>query len=223
MAISLPPNPLLDVPLFAGLDSALIDTLADSSWMRRYPRGQVLVSQGDQCEEFKILEQGRVRISRFGQDGREVVMAMRSAPAVFGELTLFDGARCSATLIADSDVELRLFDLRYMRTVIAQHPQAAMAMLRSMAGIMRETNERLADVMSLDAPGRLAKWLLAQGTSSGDATRIPSQEALALSLGTTRVTVNRSLRRFERLGLIEMQGRTVTLRDRAALQAITMP
>ncbi len=52
---------------------------------------------------------------------------------------------------------------------------------------------------------------------------IQSQEALALSLGTTRVTVNRTLRRFERLGLIEMRGQAVSIRDHAALRAITIP
>lgn len=223
MTTAPPKNPLLSVPLFAGLDSELLDILLASCWVRRYPQGQILVSQGDQCEEFKILERGRVRISRFGMDGREVVLAMRSAPTVFGELTLFDGARCSATLIADTEVELRIFDINHMRSTIAGHPEAAMAMLRTMAGIMRATNERLADVMSLDVPGRLAKWLLDQGAETGTVSMSQSQEALALSLGATRVTVNRALRRFDRLGLISMHGRSLTILDPVSLCEITVP
>lgn len=211
---------LAEVPLFADLDRGILDALAAESWIRRYPKGQVLVSEGDRCEEFKFLEEGRVRVSRFTQGGRETVLFVREPPAVFGELALFDGALCSVTLIADSDVRVRMFDRRYMLTVIEQNPGAAMALLRFMAATTRATNERLVDMMSLDAPGRLAKWLLTQAADDGWLTLDQSQEALALSLGTTRVTVNQILRRFERLGLVDVRGKTIELCDVPALQSI---
>lgn len=217
MANLSPSNPLVGVPLFADLSPDVLDQFLDGSWMRCYPRGQVLVSQGDQCEEFKLLEAGRVRFSRFGVDGREVVIGARSAPTVFGEMTVFDGARCTVTLIADTDVALRLFSVHHVRSVIEQHPEAAMAMLRTMAGILRDTNERLMDMMTLDASGRLAKWLVTRSQDSDDLTIPQSQEALARSLGTSRVTVNRLLRQFDRLGLIETQGRRVRVVDRRGL------
>jgi CRP-like cAMP-binding protein len=86
--------------------------------------------------------------------------------------------------------------------------------------MVRETNERLTDIMTLDAPGRLAKWLLSRSTSGDQVTIEQSQEALALYLGTTRVTVNRTLRRFVHLGLIEMHGREVVIRNRVNLAAL---
>jgi CRP-like cAMP-binding protein len=104
--------------------------------------------------------------------------------------------------------------------LIEGEPAVAMALLHAMATMVRATNERLSDVLALDVPGRLAKWLLARGAGSGRLTLDLSQESLALQLGTTRVTVNRSLRRLERLGLIEANGSDIRLIDIKALQSI---
>lgn len=66
--------------------------------------------------------------------------------------------------------------------------------------------------------GRLAKWLLAHAGDDGEVTLDQSQEALARSLGTSRQTLNRSLHRVERLGLIEMAGHTIRILDAGALR-----
>lgn len=162
-------------------------------------------------------------MSRFTLGGQETLLRIREPPAMFGELALFDGALCSATLIAESEIQVRMFDRRYMLSVIEQNPPAAMALLRNLAATIRVMNDQLMDMMSLDVPGRLAKWLLTRAAGDGHIALEQSQESLALELGTTRVTVNRTLRRFERLGLIEMRGRVVVIRDRVALQAFTVP
>ena len=205
---------------FADLDPAVLDEIAIESWLRRYPRGQVLVHQGDRCFDFKLLEAGRVRVSRFTSDGQEAVLFVRTPPAVFGEVALFDDAPCSATLIAESDLEVRLFPVEHVRAVFARHPEAALLMLRNMARLLCASNDRLTDVLALDAPGRLAKWLLAQGGETGALSLDQSQETLALALGTTRVTVNRTLRRFERLGWIAVDGREIRIRDTGALRSM---
>lgn len=44
MAIAPPSHSLSTFRLFAGLDTDVLDALAAESWVRRYPKGQVLVS-----------------------------------------------------------------------------------------------------------------------------------------------------------------------------------
>ena len=206
-----PPHLLGQVPLFAELPPATLDRLGRESRLRRFPRGQVLCSEGDPGDSLLVLEDGRVRIARYSAAGQEVVLAAVEAPAAFGELALIDGAPRSATITAQTPVVVRVLGRDAVLALIEREPSVAMALLRAVTGMVRSTNERLADVLSLDVPGRVAKWLLARaethGTRRPDGLVVPlglSQGDLAAELGTTRVSVNKALKHFEARGLLAL-------------------
>ncbi len=208
------------VTMFASLDAANLRLLERESRVRHFPRGQVLCSEGDPGDDLIVLEAGRVRVSRFAASGQETVLAEVEAPTVFGELALIDGAPRSATLTATSEVRVRYLGRDVVLGLVEREPGVALAMMQGMAAMIRATNERLSDLLSLDVPGRLAKWLLERVSDGGAAVVDQSQESLARSLGTTRETLNRALHRFERLGWIEVEGRYVHVRDAGALRSI---
>lgn len=217
---TIPSPALAAVPIFADLAPDALRLLEAASRIRCYPRGQVLCSEGDPGEELVLLEAGHVKVSRFSRSGQETVLDEVGAPTAFGELALFDGAPRSASVTAMSDVKVRYLARRKVVGLVERDPAVAIAMMQNMAAKVRATNERLSDLLTLDAPGRLAKWLLTHADRDGQLTLELSQESLAHSLGTTRETINRTLRRFERLGLIEVRGKRISLRDMTALKAI---
>lgn len=206
-----PPHRLGEVPLFAGLPAAVLDRLAAESRRRRFPRGQILCHEGDPGDALLVLEAGRVAVSRFAAGGREVVLATVEAPAAFGELALIDGAPRSATVTARTAVVVRVLGREAMLALLAREPAMALALLQAVTAMVRATNDRLADVLALDVPGRLAKWLLARAATDG----IPgpagtvvvlgrTQGELAAELGTTRVSVNKALHGFAARGVIAL-------------------
>jgi CRP/FNR family transcriptional regulator len=228
-----PPEPahhLGEVPLFAQVDRATLDRLARESRIRRYPRGQVLCSEGDPGESLLVLEEGRVKISRFSAGGQEIVLSVAEAPAAFGELALIDGAPRSATITAQTAVVVRILAREVVLALIEREPSVAMALLRAVTAMVRATNERLSDVLSLDVPGRVAKWLLSRAEAHGERRPegivVPlglSQSDLAAELGTTRVSVNKALKGFETRGAItlDLDQDVVVLRRPEELLAYT--
>src|SRR5579884_707992 len=219
---------LRDVPLFAGVHPDILDALARTTLVRRYPKGQVLCSEGDPGDSLLVLEEGQARVSRFTAAGRETVLASAAAPAAFGELALIDGGPRSATVIAVTPVVVRVLGRRAFLDLLAGQPAVAMALLRTLAGMVRATNERLADLLSLDVPGRLAKWLLARAgeADAGQAAGISvpvglSQAALAAELGSSRESINKALKRFEALGVLSIERDRITLHRPDLLLAYT--
>jgi CRP-like cAMP-binding protein len=208
-----------EAPLFAELSDAVLGQLAHESRVRHYPEGQILCSEGDPGDSLLVVEEGTVRVSRFSASGQEVVLAVVDAPAAIGELALIDGQPRSATVTARSAVVVRVVPRRAVAALMHSEPSVALAMLRGLAAVVRASNERLADVLSLDVQGRVAKWLLARaethGTRRDGAIVIEtgaSQGELALELGATRVSINKALKSFERLGAIAVGRTEIVLR-----------
>ena len=218
---AVPADFFASVPLFAGLDRERRDELAAASRVRRYARGQVLCSEGDPGGDLLLLEAGRVRVCHFSPGGQEIVLAEVDAPATFGELSLIDGDPRAATVIADSDITVRYLPRQVVLDLVAREPAVAIALMGHLAAMVRATNERLSDLLALDVPGRLAKWLLAHGSEEGHVPLDQSQEALARSIGTTRVSVNRALRQFARRGLIDVRDGEIVLLNAPALRSIS--
>jgi CRP-like cAMP-binding protein len=77
----------------------------------------------------------------------------------------------------------------------------------------------VADLVFLDVPRRVAKYVVEHTDHRGHADLGLSQSELAAAVGGVRQSVNVALRGLERRGWISMNGRTVTVRDRAALES----
>ena len=221
---SAPSHRLHEVPLFAQLAPAVLDELAAAGRVRRYPQGQVIWSEGDPGDSLLVLESGQVRIGRLTAAGQEAVLAVAEAPAALGELALLDGAPRDATVVAQRSVVVRLIPRSVFLALLRREPAAVEGLLRTLAGLVRQANARHADLLGLDVPGRLARWLLARAATRGepgpDGLAVPlgrSQGELAAELGTTRSTLNRALGELEALGLLTVGADRVVLHRPDAL------
>lgn len=216
------------VPIFRDLPEDALQRLQQESLTRSYPEGQILTSEGDPGDSLLIIESGHVRVSRYSASGQEIVLAVVEAPDAIGELALIDGAPRSATVIAQTEVTIRVVPRRAFDSLMDENPAVAQAVMRALASMVRETNERLADFLSLDVPGRVAKWLLARAARAGirqdEGIRVPfliSQGELAVELGTTRVSINKALKTFESLGAIHLEGDHILLTNADLLSEYT--
>lgn len=212
---------LSSVPLFANLSTDVLDELAQASRVREYPQGQILCNEGDSGDDLIVLESGQLRVSRYLADGNEAVLAVYDAPAAIGELALLDGAPRDATVTAQREVTVRLIPRSAFLQLLEREPMAIEGLLRTLAAMIRESNARHADLVGLDVPGRLAKWLLRRAAGGRELQLHRSQGELAAELGTTRSTLNRALHDFESLGYIALDGTSVTLLKPDALGMYT--
>lgn len=219
---------LRSVSLFARLPDDALDRIAQASPPRRYRKGQILCLEGDAGHSLYVLEEGHLRVSQSLPSGEETILAVIEAPAAVGELSLLDGAPRSATLTATTAIVVRTVGRAEFVALLREQPGLVMALMTTLAGIIRRSNERQVDLFGLDVPGRLAKWLLQRSESHGKV--MPggvafqlgrSQGELAAELGTTRSTLNRTLKGFEEMDLITADGDAIVLADAERLRAFT--
>ncbi|HET6215236.1 MAG TPA: Crp/Fnr family transcriptional regulator [Micromonosporaceae bacterium] len=208
-----------DLPMFSGLPAAEVAALADSARHRRYPDGQVLCTAGDPADPLIVLLHGSARATRESPDGRVVTLARYEAPAGIDKIALLDGGAHPATVTALTDVEVTYLPRAAVLRLLTAHPTVAGRLLATVAGMVRDRDERLCDATLLDVPARVAKWLV-RASDAGPVTLPQGQAGLAIELGASRVSVNRALKRFQTRGLVTVRTREVAVLDRAALAQI---
>jgi CRP/FNR family cyclic AMP-dependent transcriptional regulator len=219
---------LRTVPMFAGMEPAELARLARDLKRRSFASGQAVFYQGDPGTAAYIIESGRVRIYVHAPEGQEVSVVLYGPGDLFGEMALLDRRPRSATAAAMEDTVLLVLGADDLYRHLHQSHQLALNLMLTLSTRLRETNEAVQSLASLDVNRRLIKKLLdlaaRQGAPLGEGIRIRgrlTQQALASMIGTSRESANRALRALERKGLVDaVRGRIVLLKPRELARLI---
>ena len=91
---------LADVPMLRGLPPKDIDVLAQIVKPRVFADGAVVCKEGDPGDAFDIVSAGGVHVVKDLKTGFRKTLATAAIGAVFGEVSLIDGKKRSATVFA---------------------------------------------------------------------------------------------------------------------------
>ena len=204
---------LAAVPLLAGLSDDRLRLLWSGSVPRRYEAGEVLRQVGDPAEHLLLLLHGRVSATITTATGRIVRFGEWATPCALDKIALIDGRGHPSTVTAVTTCAVRHLPRARFEALVDDVPAVRRHVLRLLAEQVRQQQARFADTATLTVEARLAAWLLERaGAAAGSRLELPgTQQELADLLGTTRVTVTRTLSRMRRDGLVELTGRTVVV------------
>ena len=150
---------LRSIPMFEGLAQEDLDHLANTLVERRLKGGQMIFDQGDRGSEMYIVAQGHVNIHLPGENSRRVSLKDITVGEYFGELALFDDKPRSASALATTDALLLELSRETLSAYLDGRPRAAMAILRTMAERLRETNAMLSERAAKNAVEEIEKHL----------------------------------------------------------------
>ena len=97
------------VDLFSFLQEDQRRTLVNAMFPCQYNDGDVIIKQGDQPDNFYILNAGKCRVLKKTGD-REAQVAVLSPGQYFGELALISGSTRTATVVAEGHVDCWAID-----------------------------------------------------------------------------------------------------------------
>ena len=94
-------------------------------------------------------------------------------------------------------------------------PRPGRVTIRDLARTIRRLSDRVEDLIFLDVPSRVAKYLIDLARSTGgDGTELTlTQDELAAFIGASRVSVNRVLGDLERREIISIRRRRIAIKD----------
>jgi CRP/FNR family cyclic AMP-dependent transcriptional regulator len=201
--------------LFADLDEADLERLAEVARPRCYGRQQIVFAEGDTADALLVVCAGSLKATSSSLHGEQFTLVVVGPGEALGELTLADGGPRSATVTALGDVvALRLAHEDVLR-VAADSPALVRALLASLARVVRRLTGDAADLVFLDVPRRVAKLLLALPAPGGTCL---TQTDMADRVGASRQSLNAALQDFQRRGWITVARTGIGVQDPVAMR-----
>ncbi len=207
------------------VESGAAALLREEGRPRRFRTGATLFHEGDHSDWIGLVIKGRVKISCYGADGRERLVAVIGPGELLGELSAIDGEPRSATATALEPLEVHVLTSDEFVARLEQDPNATLGILRSVIGRLRDSDKRRMEFGALDTVGRVARLLVELAGRYGEeadgviSIRLPlSQEELAGWTGASREAVVKALRQMRTRGWIETARREIRVVDLRALE-----
>lgn len=136
---------LKGIPLFSGVPLHHLRELSRFARTETFAAGETIVRMGEPGWTLYVVRSGRVRVVRDQPSGATVTLAVLGPGEFFGELSIFDGEKRSATVIAAEDTETVTLGRFDIVRVVSHNPQIGLSLLKSLSGRLRVTDARLAD------------------------------------------------------------------------------
>jgi CRP-like cAMP-binding protein len=211
---------LSQIALFAALSEAEVRVLAQRAVERRFSPDEMLFWEGEPCAGVFLIIEGSVKIFRISPAGRELMLAIETAPSSVAELPLFDGGPYPASVRAVGPVVSLFINKNDFQQVCLQYPDVALKVLAVVGKRLRHLVGLVESMTFGSVTQRLAKLLLeaSKGSTAETFDLTITHQELASRLGTVREVVSRNLARFRADGVIRMQGHQVQILNRAKLE-----
>ncbi|HOA74628.1 MAG TPA: Crp/Fnr family transcriptional regulator [Phycisphaerae bacterium] len=194
--------------------------------MRR--KEETIVAEGSPCEGFFVVTKGLVRVYKIAPDGRERTLHIVRPPHSFAEAALFHAGGYPAFASAMEDSRLILVPREPFLRMLREDPESSVRMFESLSMWMHRLLDQLENETFLNARAKLASYVLRElrrRPAGADGRRVqlaaPKKE-IASQLGMAPETFSRAQADLESSGLIAVSGRTIEVRDLAALEAVIL-
>ena len=182
----------------------------------------IIFMEGDTSTNAYVLVSGRVDISVFSEDGRELLLYRLGPGQLFGETGLLDEQPRSACAIARTDCELIAISRRTLLNSVTHNPGLALRMIASLSRRLRTADETIKAIGFLDMSARLARVVLTMEQEQvGRGTVRVGQSDLASAIGCMRQSVTRTITTWRRLGYVSTGRGYIRILNRRKLQALS--
>lgn len=195
----------------------------DLAHRARFERGDTLFREDDETRHAILVDSGSVKIVRRRPDGGDMILAVRGANDLIGEMAAIDGTPRSASAVAMGPLEVHVIDAAAFEKFVRTHSRVGWMLLRSMAARQRDADDRRLSQATASVTHRVAAELLDMAARevalAGDEGEgfLVSQAELAEAVGATREAVTKALADLRRLGAVETGWRRMRIVDRAKL------
>jgi CRP-like cAMP-binding protein len=211
---------LKTIPLFSELKDEEIERIAQGAVTQMFKKDNMVLIEEEIGSTMFVILDGRVKISRISDEGREVILSILCDGDFFGEMAILDGQTRSANAVTLEDTRLMIFRRDDFLDILYKYPQIAINLLKELAHRLRRSDSQIKSLSLQNALGKVAATILRIADDSGiikqgkvEISQLPPQQDLANMAGTSRETISRVIKSLGQLGYLSKIGGKLVILD----------
>jgi len=186
-----------------------------------YPHGAVLFLEKQDPRGVFVLCAGQVKLSISSSAGKTLILRIAKPGEILGLTAVMSNSPYEVTAETLHPCQVAFIRREEFLRLLAKHPEMHEGVVKQLTSLYSGACEQLRTVgLCSSAPEKLARLLL-DWSAQGKQVKVPlTHEEIAEFVGTTRETVTRTLSDFKTKNLVTLQGSTLTIENRPALEAV---
>jgi CRP/FNR family cyclic AMP-dependent transcriptional regulator len=213
---------------FCGLSPEVLKMLSAASHLSTYPGNAVLFVEGQMPRGAFVLCSGKAKLSTTSREGKVLILKIAEAGEVLGLSAVISGQPFELTAETAGPCQVNFVERDALMRLMEKNGEfglhASQALSREFQSAYRDIHDL---VLARSSAGKLARLLLSwtpiREQLEPPEIRVRSSlthEEMAQMIGSSRETVTRLLSELRKKELIRLDGSTLIIRNRTALEAL---
>lgn len=215
---------LKTIPLFSGLYDEHLKKIAAIATTLNFDKGEMIFHEGDKGDGFYMVEKGTIKVFKMSFEGKEQILHIYGPGHTFGEVPVFEGKNFPASAMALEKAVIIFLPREKFVTLITSTPGLGMNLLADLSRRLREFTVQIENLSLKEVPSRLSAYFLTLSREQKNQKKVMlpiSKAQLSNLIGTTPETVSRVLKKMMESSLIEVQAKTIVIKDIEGLQDLS--
>jgi CRP-like cAMP-binding protein len=199
--------------------------LSDCKTSRIIKKGENIFEEGENVNGIFCVKDGVCKLTKLSPNGKDHIVKLVSKGELLGQRSMISDEPANLSAVALEDMQVCFIPKAEILGFFDKNNQFSLNVMKSICGDLRSADDNMVNMAQKSVKERLAETLIylheTFGTNADKTLKVQlSREELASMIGTATESCIRLLSDFNKLGLIELVGKKIVLKDINKLKKI---
>lgn len=188
-------------------------------------KGDSIFEEGESVNGIYCIKEGVCKLSKLSANGKDQIVKLVKPGELLGQRSMISDEPANLSAVALEEMEVCFIPRNDVLHFFNNNNQFSMNVMKTICGDLKDSDDHMVSMAQKTVKERLAETLLyledTFGTNEDGSLRIQlSREELAGMIGTATESCIRLLSEFNKNGLIELNGKRISISDKSKLKKL---
>lgn len=188
-------------------------------------KGETIFEEGENVNGIYCIKEGICKLTKLSANGKDHIIKLVSKGELLGQRSMISEEPVNLSAVALEDMQICFIPKTEVMGFFDKNNQFSMSVMKSICGDLKDADDHMVNLAQKTVKERLAETLIylhdTFGKYEDNSLKVQlSRDELASMIGTATESCIRLLSDFNKLGMIELTGKKIVLKDMAKLKKL---